>query len=49
MLDLRRAQEWTDALDGWCRVQAGVVPYRSECLRIAPPSCCCTARQAASG
>jgi DNA-binding CsgD family transcriptional regulator/predicted negative regulator of RcsB-dependent stress response len=32
MLDLRRAQEWTDALTEWCQRQSGMVPYRGECL-----------------
>ena len=32
MLDLRRAQEWTDALTDWCERQSGMVPYRGECL-----------------
>jgi DNA-binding CsgD family transcriptional regulator len=32
MLDLRRAQEWTDALADWCERQSGMVPYRGECL-----------------
>ena len=32
MLDFRRAQDWTDALTGWCEAQPGLVPYRGECL-----------------
>jgi DNA-binding NarL/FixJ family response regulator len=32
LLDVRRAQEWTEALNGWCERQAGLVPYRGECL-----------------
>jgi DNA-binding CsgD family transcriptional regulator len=32
MLDIRRAQEWTAALNDWCRAQPGLVPYKGECL-----------------
>jgi DNA-binding NarL/FixJ family response regulator len=32
LLDMRRAQEWTEALNGWCERQSGLVPYRGECL-----------------
>jgi DNA-binding NarL/FixJ family response regulator len=32
MLDVRRAQEWTSALTGWCESELGVTAYRGECL-----------------
>ncbi len=30
--DVRRAQEWTQALTGWCDRQSGLVPYRGACM-----------------
>lgn len=43
IFEMRRAQEWTDALSRWCDRQEGMVTFTGQCLPTAPRCCGCGA------